>query len=109
MLFFQKKASQIVADDELKWKKNVTTSIMKNNVDKSWSNIDVILKQRHDELPKLVDTCKGYMKHERQTLENIVNLRAKAIRARSVGDKIQAEQQLGAALGGFFHGASGKY
>ena len=66
----------------------------------STSNIDVILKQRHDELPKLVDVCKGYMTHEKNTLENITALRAKAMGARTVNDKIHAEQALGTALGG---------
>ena len=41
---------------------------IKNNVSKAWANIDVLLKQRHDELPKLIDTCKQYMKHEQDTL-----------------------------------------
>lgn len=42
---------------------------IKNNVEKAWANIDVLLKQRNDELPKLIDTCKVYMAHESQTLE----------------------------------------
>ncbi len=44
---------------------------LKHTVTKNWSNIDVLLKQRHDELPNLVETCKGYMKHERETLDAI--------------------------------------
>jgi len=43
---------------------------LKHNVGRAWSNIDVLLKQRHDELPKLVETCKQYMQFEQQTLEN---------------------------------------
>jgi LemA protein len=41
---------------------------LKNDIDKAWSNIDVLLKERHDELPKLIDTCKGYMQYEQKTL-----------------------------------------
>ena len=41
---------------------------LKNNVGKAWSNIDIVLKQRHDELPKLIETCKQYMKFEQDTL-----------------------------------------
>ncbi|MCS5710900.1 LemA family protein [Candidatus Berkiella aquae] len=59
---------------------------LKNNVKKSWANIDVLLKQRHDELPKLVETCKQYMAYERPTLEKITELRAKAMQAREQGD-----------------------
>ena len=46
---------------------------IKNNVSKAWANIDVLLKQRHDELPKLIDTCKQYMKHEQDTLEKVIH------------------------------------
>lgn len=49
---------------------------LKHNVSKAWSNIDVLLKQRHDELPKLVETCKQYMKHERETLEGVMLARS---------------------------------
>ncbi len=42
---------------------------VKNDVAKAWANIDILLKQRHDELPNLVEVCKGYMNHERETLE----------------------------------------
>ena len=45
---------------------------LKHNVDKAWSNIDVLLKQRHDELPKLVETCKQYMGYELDTLEKVM-------------------------------------
>ncbi|MDX2426733.1 MAG: LemA family protein [Cycloclasticus sp.] len=49
---------------------------LKHSVTKAWSNIDVLLKQRHDELPKLVETCKQYMKHEQQTLEKVMQARS---------------------------------
>jgi len=44
---------------------------LKNDIDKAWANIDVLLKERHDELPKLIDTCKGYMQYEQKTLEMV--------------------------------------
>ena len=48
---------------------------VKNNIDKAWANIDVLLKQRHDEIPKLIDICKGYMEHERGTFEAVIKAR----------------------------------
>ncbi|HQT72195.1 MAG TPA: LemA family protein, partial [Thiobacillus sp.] len=48
---------------------------LKHNVGKAWSNIDVLLKQRHDELPKLVETCKQYMQFEQETLEKVMQAR----------------------------------
>ncbi len=48
---------------------------LKNNIDKAWSNIDVLLKQRFDELPKLVKVCERYMEHERETLEKVIRAR----------------------------------
>lgn len=55
---------------------------IKHNVVKAWANIDVLLKQRHDELPKLVDTCKQYMQYEQGTLEKVINARARVADAR---------------------------
>lgn len=49
---------------------------LKHDTAKAWSNIDVLLKQRHDELPKLVETCKQYMQHEKEALEKIMQARA---------------------------------
>ena len=49
--------------------------VLKNNIGKSWSNINVLLKQRFDEIPNLVDTTKGYMKHERGTFAEITKAR----------------------------------
>ena len=45
---------------------------LRNNIERSWSNIDVLLKQRHDELPKLIKTCEGYMQHERAGVRQAV-------------------------------------
>ena len=64
---------------------------VKHNVSKSWANIDVLLKQRHDELPKLVETCKQYMKFEQETLTKVMEARSGVSQAR--------EQQNVAALG----------
>ncbi len=75
---------------------------LSNNIDKAWSNIDVILKQRHDELPKLVDVCNSYMKHERETLEAVTNARSAYGRSTSVDDKAKAENQITRALGKLF-------
>jgi LemA protein len=55
---------------------------VKHNVAKAWANIDVLLKQRHDELPKLVDTCKQYMKYEQETLEKVIQARSRVSDAR---------------------------
>ncbi len=68
------------------------------NVDKAWSNIDVLLKQRHDEIPKLVKVCEGYMKYERETLEKITSARTACIQAKSIGESGQAEGQLSGLL-----------
>ncbi|TDJ20658.1 MAG: LemA family protein [Gammaproteobacteria bacterium] len=59
---------------------------LKHNTTKAWSNIDVLLKQRHDELPKLVATCKEYMKYEKDTLEKVMEARSRAASARVAGD-----------------------
>ncbi|RME88318.1 MAG: LemA family protein [Planctomycetota bacterium] len=52
---------------------------LRNNCENSWSQIDVQLKRRHDLIPNLVETCKGYMKHERETLENVIKARQQAV------------------------------
>ena len=59
---------------------------LKHNVSKAWSNIDVLLKQRHDEIPKLVETCKQYMKFEQDTLEKVMQARAQVSQARQSQD-----------------------
>jgi LemA protein len=59
---------------------------LKHNVSKAWSNIDVLLKQRHDEIPKLVETCKQYMKFEQETLENVMQARSRVAQARQSQD-----------------------
>ncbi len=59
---------------------------LKHGVRKAWSNIDVLLKQRHDELPKLVETCRQYMKFEQDTLEKVMQARSKVSHARERHD-----------------------
>jgi LemA protein len=78
---------------------------LKHNVSKSWSNIDVLLKQRHDELPKLVDVCKQYMEYEKDTLEKIIQARSAVSQASHRGDMGalgEAESQLRLGLGNLF-------
>ena len=73
-----------------------------NNIDKAWSNIDVILKQLHDELPKLVEVCNSYMIHERETLESVTKARTAYSTGLNIDDKAQAENQIVGALGKLF-------
>jgi len=78
---------------------------LKHAVSKAWSNIDVLLKQRHDELPKLVDVCKQYMEYEQETLEKVIQARSAVMSARGnsdVGALGQAETQLRLGLGNLF-------
>jgi LemA protein len=77
----------------------------KNAAAKCWSNVGVLLKQRHDELPKLVEVCKGYMKHERETLEGVIAARGAVYAANESGDMRglgPAETGLRAQLGRLF-------
>lgn len=78
---------------------------IKNNVAKAWANIDVLLKQRHDELPKLIDTCKQYMQHEQGTLEKVIQARANVASAQAsqnVSALGVAEGALRTGLGNLF-------
>ena len=72
--------------------------ILSKNIDKAWANIDVLLKQRHDEIPKLIKVCEGYMKYERQTLEKITAARTACLNAKNVGELSQAEGELARSL-----------
>ena len=67
---------------------------LRNDIDKAWANIDVLLKQRHDEVPRLVDVCKGYMQYERETLQSLTEARAKYALATTVDQKAQASGSL---------------
>ncbi len=78
---------------------------LRENVRKTWANIDVLLTQRHDELPKLVETCKRYMGYERETLERVMLARAALFQAQGKLDVTAvgaAERQLRDGLGRLF-------
>ena len=70
----------------------------RNRVDESWSGIDVQLKRRHDLVPNLVETVKGYAEHESETFEKATKARAEAMQASSVADTAKAESKLTGAL-----------
>lgn len=78
---------------------------LKNNTKKSWSNIDVLLKQRNSELPKLIDTCKQHMTYEQETLEKVIkarNLVESAMKAENIPQLGAAEMKLESSLNGLF-------
>jgi LemA protein len=75
---------------------------LRNENDRAWANIDVLLKQRHDEIPNLVETVKGYMQHEQQTLLAVTQARSASMSASSIPQKAVAELQVTSALRGLF-------
>ena len=75
---------------------------LRNDNDRSWANIDVLLKQRHDEIPNLVETVKGYMQHEQQTLLAVTQARAASMNAASIGQKATADLMMTGALRSLF-------
>jgi LemA protein len=75
---------------------------LQNEIGRAWANIDVLLKQRHDEIPNVVACVKGYMDHERQTLEAVTQARTASINASSISQKAQADMLLTGALRSFF-------
>ncbi|MGB7729964.1 MAG: LemA family protein [Candidatus Acidiferrum sp.] len=72
---------------------------MRNDIDKSWANIDVLLKQRHDEVPRLVDVCKGYMQYERETLQTLIEARTRYGSASTLDQKVQASESVSTSVG----------
>ncbi len=72
---------------------------LRNQVRNAWSQIDVQLKRRHDLIPNLLETVKGYAKHEKETLENVVKARSQAVSAQGVAAQSAAEGELSQALG----------
>jgi len=79
--------------------------VLKNNTKRAWSNIDVLLKQRNSELPKLIDTCKQHMKYEQETLEKVIkarNLIESALKTKDLNQLTGAEVQLETSLNGLF-------
>ena len=75
---------------------------LRNQVKNAWSQIDVQLKRRHDLIPNLIETVKGYMTHERETLENITKARNLAMNAQGPAEQGKAESQLSGAMSNFF-------
>ncbi|MGA8428733.1 MAG: LemA family protein [Candidatus Sulfotelmatobacter sp.] len=75
---------------------------LRNDNDRAWANIDVLLKQRHDEIPNLVETVKGYMQHEQQTLVAVTQARAASMNASSITQKATADLMMAGALRGLF-------
>jgi LemA protein len=75
---------------------------LRNDTDRAWANIDVLLKQRHDEIPNLVETVKGYMEHEKETLESVTQARVQSMKAVSIGEKAQADALTTLALQNLF-------
>lgn len=75
---------------------------LRNDNDRAWANIDVLLKQRHDEIPNLVACVKGYMEHERGTLQAVTEARAASMSASSILQKAQADLFLTSALRSLF-------
>ncbi len=75
---------------------------LRNENDRAWANIDVLLKQRHDEIPNLVETVKGYMQHEQQTLLAVTQARTASMSAASISQKAVADLKMDSALRGLF-------
>jgi len=75
---------------------------MRNDIDKAWSNIDLLLKQRFDELPKLIKVCEGYMQHEQRTLEAVIRARSQLSGARNPEEKIAAQNAISETLRSLF-------
>ena len=78
----------------------ITDWCLRNGRQQAFADVDVHLKQRHDMIPQLVDTVKGYMQHERDLLKEITEARVGALQANSINDKIDAENRLSNALSG---------
>jgi LemA protein len=75
---------------------------LRNDNDRAWANIDVLLKQRHDEIPNLVESVKGYMQHEQGVLTSLTKARSAWTQAATVPQKAQADLMLSGALRGLF-------
>lgn len=75
---------------------------LNRNIDKAWSNIDVLLKQRSDELPKLIDTAQEYMDYEQEVIENVTEARTKAERAEGPSEEADADEAVKGALANLF-------
>jgi LemA protein len=76
--------------------------MLRNNIEKSWSNIDVLLKQRHDEITNLIVVVKGYMKHERDVLQGVTEARSLSMQAHTVQEKAHADKIVRKAIRNLF-------
>lgn len=76
--------------------------LLKQNVQNGFAQIDVQLKRRHDLIPNLVEVAKGYMGHEKETLENVTKARQQAVDAKGLGERVQAENFLSSTLRSLF-------
>ena len=75
---------------------------LRNNIEKSWANIDVLLKQRHDEVPNLVACVQGVAAFEQKVMENVTLARTQGLEARTIGEKAKASAALSSAVGSLF-------
>jgi len=75
---------------------------MQNNIDKSWANIDVLLKQRSNEIPNLIEIVKGYMSHEKKTFESLTKARSLMINADSLSQKAAADNKISGLVKSLF-------
>ena len=82
---------------------------LKNKVEEAWATIDVYLKKRYDLIPNLVETVKGYAKHESETLEKVVAARNVAMRASTPEERVDAEKQLAGSLRTLLQAVSESY
>ncbi len=82
---------------------------LKNKVEEAWATIDVYLKKRYDLIPNLVETVKGYAKHESETLKSVVEARNVAMNARTPDEKVLAEKGLNSSLRTLFTAVSESY
>lgn len=82
---------------------------IKNKVEEAWATIDVFLKKRYDLIPNLVETVKGYAKHESETLQNVVSARNIAMSAKSPAELMKAENNLTGSLKTFFSAVAENY
>ncbi|MEM4390187.1 MAG: LemA family protein [Candidatus Micrarchaeia archaeon] len=76
--------------------------VLRNQIDNAWAQIDVQLKRRYDLIPNLIETVKGYVKHERETLEAVTKARAAMAQATTVGEKARAHDLMTSALKSLF-------
>lgn len=95
----------------ISWWINVRNAFvrLKNKVEEAWSTVDVYLKKRYDLIPNLVETVKGYSKHESETLQNVVAARNVALGTKSAEEKMQAEKQLSTSLRTLFTAVAESY